>query len=89
MAGWERFTVPVVSVVFALSLGIPGWRYKLPHMIWLAGFSLALGALMYSLHRGFGESICGMMIGLGIAMALAGALRLSKFVASHPLTVGE
>jgi hypothetical protein len=84
-AGWDRLTAPLVGILFALALAFPGWRYKLPHMIWLAVFSLLLGAGVYSLQRGFGESLCLMMIGLGTATSFVGALRLSRFIASHPL----
>jgi hypothetical protein len=89
VAGWERFAIPLVAIVFALTLAVPGWRYKLPHMQWLGAFSLLLGVCVYRLHHGIGESVCEMMIGLGIAMTLAGAVRLWNFLASHPLTGSE
>ncbi len=56
-------------------------------MIWLAVFSLFLGAAVYELRRGFGESLCLMLVGLGTAMAVACALRLVEI--SRVASVGR
>lgn len=80
---WERFAVPLVALTMAVALGVSGWRYQLPYMLWLALCSLALGVCVYQFQRG-GAGICWMLIGLGTAMTLAGAVRLRGFIVSHP-----
>jgi hypothetical protein len=80
----ERFAVPVIAVGIALALIIPGWQYGLPYMQWLASFSLILGTFVYQF-RPAGAGICWMLIGVGVAISFAGAVRLRAFIASHPM----
>jgi hypothetical protein len=70
--------------VFAACLLWGGIAYKLPEYIWLAVLALLLGVLAFAA----GTHIDGMlwvMVGMGLAMAFDGALRVMRFPRTHPV----
>jgi hypothetical protein len=75
---------PGFGFVFAACLLWGGITYRLPHFIWLAGLALILGGLAFAA----GAKIDGalwVMVGVGVAMALDGALRMQRFLRTHPI----
>ena len=80
---WERFAGPALAMIFAITLFVGGLRYKLPHLLGLAVFSLVPGAWTYWIEAGM-DGTLWVMLSLGGAMAIAGALRLRSFLAANP-----
>jgi hypothetical protein len=74
---------PGFAALFAVALLVGGFRYKLEHMVYLAAFSLILGALMCRIGAG-SEGGLWVLVWLGAAMALTGAFRLWKFLKDNP-----
>lgn len=74
---------PGFATLFAAALLFGGLRYKLEHMVYLAAFSLILGAWMVRIGAG-PQGGLWVMVWLGTAMALTGAVRLKKFLKTNP-----
>jgi hypothetical protein len=74
---------PGFATLFAAALLVGGLRYKLEHMIYLAAFSLILGAWMCRIGAG-PQGGLWVMMWLGAAMALTGAVRLTKYLKTNP-----
>jgi hypothetical protein len=74
---------PGFAMLFAVALLVGGLRYKLEHMIYLAAFSLILGAWMCRIGAG-PQGGLWVMMWLGTAMALTGAVRLKRFLKVNP-----
>jgi hypothetical protein len=75
---------PGFGFVFAACLLWGGITYRLPHFIWLAGLSTLLGAVTFAA----GAKIDGalwVMVGVGVAMAWDGAVRMKGFLRTHPV----
>jgi hypothetical protein len=75
---------PGFGFVFAACLLWGGIAYRLPEYVWLAVLALLLGALAFAA----GAHIDGMlwvMMGMGLAMASDGALRMKRFLRTHPV----
>ncbi len=75
---------PAFGFIFAACLLWGGIAYRLPHFVWFAGLSLLLGGLTFAA----GAKINGMiwvMLGIGLAMTLDGALRMKSFLRTHPV----
>jgi hypothetical protein len=82
---WRWMAAPGFATFFAVALLVGGLQYRLPHMLWLAAFSLVLGAWMYRIRAGV-EGGLWVMLWLGGAMALTGAVRLRSFLKANPRT---
>jgi hypothetical protein len=88
-SGWpdlSRAWGPGFGFVFAACLLGGGISYRLPHLIWLAGLAVLLGGLAFAA----GAKIDGalwVILGVGVAMALDGALRMKRFLRAHPVEV--
>ena len=74
---------PGFALLFAVALLAGGLRYNLTHMLVLAAFSLLLGAWMCGTGAG-PEGGLWVMVWLGAAMALTGALRVTRFLHTNP-----
>jgi hypothetical protein len=61
-----------------------GVTYRMPHFLWLGGWALVLGIVAYILAPGI-DGMLWEMIGIGVAMALSGAVRLKRFLKTHPV----
>jgi hypothetical protein len=62
--------------------------YRLPHFVWLAGLSLLLGAVTFAARAKI-DGVLWVMAGVGVAMALDGALRMKRFLRTHPVLEGQ
>jgi hypothetical protein len=74
---------PAVGFVLAASLGWGAITYRLPQYLWLAGLALLLGGVTFAA----GSKIDGAMwvvAGVGLAMASDGAVRMKRFLKTHP-----
>jgi len=80
---WGWLAGPGLAMVFAAALLTGGLQYKLPHMLWLAAFSLLLGVWIWRLRAGFDGGLW-VMVWLGCAFVLSGALRLRSFLNANP-----
>lgn len=80
---WRWIAGPGFAMVLAAALLVGGVQYKLPHMLWLAAFSLLLGAWMYWIRAGLDGGLW-VMVWLGGAIALTGASRLRSFLKANP-----
>jgi len=80
---WAWLAGPGIAMVFAVALLIGGLQYKLPHLLWLAAFSLLLGAWIWRLRAGFDGGLW-VMVWLGGAFVLSGALHLRSFLNANP-----
>jgi hypothetical protein len=84
MPDLSRAWGPGFGLVFAACLLWGGIDYQLAQYIWLAGLSLVLGGATLAA----GAKIDGalwVMAGVGIAMALDGAMRMKRFVRTPPV----
>jgi len=86
MTQFNRMTVPVSALVFALILTAPGLRVKGLRMIWEGVLTLLFGAFLFWFidldgSRGL-MALTGM---IGAAMVIIGAVRLRNFLKSNPL----
>ncbi len=79
-----RFAGPAFALVLAACFVLGGITYTLPHLIWLAGWSLVLGAATY-VTGAKTEGAMWVMVGIGVAMAVSGAIRLRSFLRTHPI----
>ena len=80
----SRAAGPAASLVFAASFVSIGLTYKLPRFLWLAGLSVLLGAgTLFVAARAGG--MLWVMVGIGAAMAASGAMRLRRFLQTHPI----
>jgi hypothetical protein len=82
--GVEQVAPLAFGVLLSLSLVVASLSQRAPHMLALAGVALALGLALAALNLGW-ESTNWMLIGLGIATALSGSIRLGLFLKRHPL----
>jgi hypothetical protein len=80
----EQVAPLAFGVLLSLALVVASLTQRTPHMLALAGVALALGLAFAALNLGW-ESINWMLIGLGIATALSGSIRLGIFLKRHPL----
>jgi hypothetical protein len=75
---------PGLGLVFAACFLWGAITYRLPRYLWLAGFSMLLGGATFVA----GAKIDGalwVMTGVGVGMALDGALRMNRFLRTHPV----
>lgn len=79
----QSVVAPGVAAFFVVALLVGGLRYRLPHMLGLAAFSLLLGAGAYRINAG-SQGALSVMVFLGVAMVLTGALRLRNFLKAFP-----
>jgi|HubBroStandDraft_6_1064221.scaffolds.fasta_scaffold594617_2 hypothetical protein len=61
-----------------------GIAYKYPHMNWLAAFSLLVGIATY-VAGAQAKGMLWVMLGVGMALALSGALRFRAFLKTRPI----
>jgi hypothetical protein len=90
-SGWpdlSRAWGPGFGFVFAVILLWGGVAYRLPHFLWLAGLSLLLGAVTFAARAKI-DGVLWVMAGVGVAMALDGALRMKRFLRTHPVLEGQ
>jgi hypothetical protein len=83
-ANIERVAGPAFAITLAACFVPGGIVYRLPHLTWLGGWALILGAATYFIGAEI-EGALWVMVGVGAAMALSGALRLRKFLQTHPI----
>lgn len=82
--GVEQVAPLAFGVLLSLALVVASLSQRAPHMLALAGVALALGLAFASLNMGW-ESTNWILIGLGIATAIGGAIRLNIFLKRYPL----
>ena len=75
---------PGFAFVIAACLAWAGVTYKLPQYLWLAGLSLLLGAIAFYAGAKIGGAIW-VMAAIGLALALDGAVRMKRFLRTHPV----
>ena len=82
--GLEQIAAPAIGVILSLAFVIASFSQKAPHLLVLAGVALLLGLAFGTVKTGW-DAMNWMLIALGAATALLGAIRLGLFVRSHPL----
>jgi len=86
MTQFNRMTVPVSALVFALILTAPGLRVKGLRMIWEGVLTLLFGAFLFWFTDLDGSrGLMALMGMIGAAMVIIGAVRLRNFLKSNPL----
>jgi len=80
----SRIAGPVSALVMASCLLWGGVKYHFPHMNWLAAYSLLLGAATYFMDAR-SAGMLWVMLGVGLALALAGAVRFRIFLKTRPI----
>lgn len=75
---------PLFAVAWAGCFFWAGIAYQYPHMNWLAAFSLLLGVVTYVAGAG-AKGMLWVMLGVGMALALSGALRFRNFLKTRPI----
>jgi hypothetical protein len=83
-ANIERVAGPAFAITLAACFVPGGIVYRLPHLIWLGVWALILGSATYFIGAEI-EGALWVMVGVGAAMALSGALRLRVFLQTHPI----
>ena len=78
----------VLSVIIALSFVAISIRQRTPHHLALAAAAVAFPVALASLTTGW-DTTYWLFVALGAACALVGAIRLTRFVRSHPLPSPE
>jgi hypothetical protein len=84
----ERAATLVLSVILALSFVVVSLRQRAPHYLALGAVAVVLGLSLGALLGGW-ASMNWMLLGLGAACALVGALRLARFLRRHPRPATE
>lgn len=74
---------PLSALVIAAGCVWAGRVLRFPHLNWLAGFSLVLGAATYAAAREL--ALLWMMPGMGAALVVSGAFRFRIFLKTHPV----
>jgi hypothetical protein len=83
---FNRVTVPLSALVFALAFILPGLQVKVPRMIWEGVLTLLFGALLFWFTDLTGSrGLMALMGMMGASMVIIGALRLRRFLKSNPL----
>jgi hypothetical protein len=80
----SRVAGPIAALGMAVCFLWTSVTYKFPHLSWLAAFSLLLGGLTYVMGAK-NEGIAWVMLGIGAALALSGALRFRSFLKTRPI----
>lgn len=82
--GLEQTAAPAVGVILSLGFVVASFSQKAPHLLALAGVALMLGLAFGALKTGW-DAMNWMLVALGAATALLGAVRLGVFLRSHPV----
>jgi hypothetical protein len=82
--GLELLAAPGVGVLLSLGFVVASLRQRAPHLLALAGVALLLGLAFGAAKTGW-EGMNWMLVGLGAAAALVGAIRLRRFLEKHPI----
>jgi hypothetical protein len=80
---WEHFITSGVAIMIALALVVGAIRTQAPHLLWLAGFALLLGAWMFLTDAGT-HGFNWMLLALGSASVVLGTIRLRQFLRQNP-----
>jgi len=84
----SRAAGPALALVLAACFVSGGITYRLPHLHWLAGWSLVLGAVADAMDAKI-EGVMWIMVGVGATMAVSGAVRLKSFLQTHPIVQND
>lgn len=64
-----------------------GMKYQEPRMLWLAAFSAVLGVWVYARNYSVAYGLPFVTLWQGVALAIAGGIRLWRFIKAHPRPV--
>ena len=82
---FNRMTVPVSALVFALIFTAPGLPAKVHRMIWEGVLTLLFGAFLFWFTDLNGsKGLMALMGMIGASMVVIGAVRLRNFLKDHP-----
>jgi hypothetical protein len=84
LPGLSSVAGPLFAAGWAACFFWAGIAYKYPHMNWLGAFSLLLGVVTY-VGGAQAKGMLWVMLGVGMALALSGALRFRNFLTTHPI----
>jgi len=75
---------PVLGVVLSLAFVVASLRQRAPHYLALAAVAIASGLALGALNGGW-VSVNWMFLILGVSSVVLGAVRLARFIRTHPL----
>jgi hypothetical protein len=81
--GLEHLAAPGLGALLSLAFVVASLSQKAPHLLALAGVALILGLAFGTWKAGW-DAMNWMLIGLGAATVLLGAVRLWMFLRTHP-----
>ena len=87
-AGLERVAAPGLGAILGVGFLVASLTQRAPHLLALAGISLALGLAFGALGTGF-EAMNWMLVALGAFATAFGAARFRMFLARHPMGTPE
>jgi hypothetical protein len=80
---WEHLVTSGVAILIALALVVGAIRTQAPHLLWLAGFALLLGAWLFVADSGM-QGFNWMLLAMGGASVALGTIRLRHFLHQNP-----
>lgn len=80
----SRVWGPAYGLLFAACCAWGAITYGMWRYLWIAGLSLALGSATFAAGAK-GEGVIWVMLGTGVALVLEGALRMKRFLTTHPV----
>jgi hypothetical protein len=81
-----RPTCPAFAVIFAAIAFTAGFREKSAPAAWFGVYLLVLAPVLWWIPGGLYDRFLWLAVAVGLPMAVFGAIRLWRFVKTHPLT---
>jgi hypothetical protein len=81
---WEHLAAPIVGAVIAVGVAIAAVAQRAPYLMIIAGASIVLGFVLGSTVQGW-DGLNWLLVALGATTSLVGAVRLWRFVRTHPV----
>jgi len=78
-----QMATPVIAVILSLGFLVLSVRQRAPHYLALGGLVLALGLALGWTNGGW-SSVNWLFLAFGLVLALAGGVRLARFIRRHP-----
>ena len=80
----ETIAGPAAGCVLGTGLVLAAWTQRMTHLLGLAAAALVLGFALGAWRQGW-DAVCWLLVALGAATMIVGALRLRMFVRRNPV----